>query len=154
MMTGRNILTATLADGRRGTLLRTTTLLILSLAVALTVATVAMGQETATPADDVAATVDREPVTVVVDNQAWADMRVYVLQNGQRFRVGTAYSFRTTTIEIPEMFQADVRGLDLLAVPIGGDPIQRSGPVLVDPGDILQWTLLNRRSHSSVMPIG
>ncbi len=40
---GRNLLTAALADGRRGTLLRMATLLVVSIAVAVALARLALG---------------------------------------------------------------------------------------------------------------
>lgn len=153
-MTGRNILTATLADGRRGTLLRTATLLILSFAVAMTLASVAMGQETSEN-QPVAETIDETrasgPITVVVDNRNWSDMKVYAIADGLRYRLGTAYTMTPAEFELPRHLQADVRGLELVALPIGGNRLHRSGNLLVTPGDVVGWTLENHSGFSSIL---
>lgn len=152
-MTGRHILTATLADGRRGTILRLATMLLISFAVALTLASVAQGQETATKDTGVEAFSEESaratPVTVVVDNHNWSDMRIYAVSNGIRYRLGTAYTLRPAEFEVPRTLQADVRGLELIAIPIGGSGIHRSGNVLVSSGDVVEWTLQNRPAFSS-----
>lgn len=152
-MTGRNILTATLADGRRGTALRLATMLLISFAVALTLASVAHGQETATAETQVEAFTEASaagPVTVMVDNQNWSDMKVYAVTNGLRYRLGTAYTFRPVEFELPTHLQADIRGLELVAVPIGGSGLHRSGNVLVSAGDVVEWTLQNRPGVSTL----
>jgi len=152
-MTGRHILTATLADGRRGSALRLATMLLISFAVALALASVAQGQETGpvqTDSETFAEAPTAGPITVVVDNQNWADMRIYAVSSGVRYRLGTAYTLRPEEFEIPRHLHADVRGLELVAIPIAGSGIHRSGNVLVGPGDVVEWTLQNRPGFSSV----
>lgn len=152
-MTGTHLLTATLADGRRGTVLRLATMLLISFAVALALASVAQGQETAPAESHVEAVADSPrdgSITVVVDNQNWSDLRVYALVSGVRYRLGTAYTFRPVEFEIPRHLQTDVKGLELVAFPIGGSGLHRSGSVLVNPGDVVQWTVQNRPGFSTV----
>ena len=44
--------------------------------------------------------IPREPTILRVDNQSFNDMRIYLIQGGQRIRVGTANGTRTSTFKL------------------------------------------------------
>ena len=133
----------------------TLTLLVLSLMATLVFAGMAMGQETEIEnepaAQEVAQTSAAEAITLVVDNRSWSDMRIYAVRNGIRQRLGTAYTFRPAEFEVPRHLQADVFGLEVVAIPIGGGGSHFSGNVLINRGESMIWTLENRPSFSSVL---
>ncbi len=93
------------------------------------------------------------PVRFTVVNNNWADMKIYALRHGGRYRLGTVTSFRTETFELPRYVEASVSEIQLLAVPIGGSPAVVSPVVLANPGDELKWRLEGNLALSGT-PIG
>ena len=88
-------------------------------------------------------------ITVQIDNQNYADMDVYVLDAGQRYRVGQAPGLTTTTLTIPNgMKPADGR-VRLLADPIGGAQPIATQALLIPPGQQIYWTIGSDPSTST-----
>ena len=67
---------------------------------------------------------------LVVSNRSTLDMDVYMLRQGQRFRVGLAPAGETTQIELTRSLLAGAGTVQFLASAIRGNPGQ---PVLTDP---------------------
>jgi hypothetical protein len=90
------------------------------------------------------------PITVLVRNHNWLDMRVYAVVEGNRWRLGTAYTGRRIEIELPRHLGAAYRPVQLVAYPIGGSGAATTGELFVLPGDEVDWVLENNLSLSSV----
>jgi hypothetical protein len=82
-----------------------------------------------------AASAQRHPTTVVVDNQALLDMTIYVLNGGQRVRLGTANGLSTTRLTIPSSIILGARSLRFIADPIGGNRSPVSEEINIVEGD-------------------
>ena len=76
-----------------------------------------------------------------VVNQAFADYTVYLVQSGQRIRLGTAGGLRTTVFTIPATFVSPGQTLGFLADPIGGSRAGVSQEISVEPGDVVDLTI-------------
>jgi hypothetical protein len=78
---------------------------------------------------------------VHVANGEFLDAVVYVVERGQRVRLGVASSNRTTTFEIPPHLLFSSTALSFLVDPIGAAPRPSTGDVVIDPGDELELRL-------------
>jgi hypothetical protein len=75
--------------------------------------------------------------TVSVENQDFLDMTIYVLQSGQRIRLGVAPGHNTTVLKIPDYLVTAGSELQLLCDPIGATREPMSERITVFPGDQL-----------------
>jgi hypothetical protein len=75
--------------------------------------------------------------TVSVENQDFLDMTIYVLQNGQRVRLGIAPGHRTTVLKLPDYLVIAGSELQFLCDPIGATRTPVSERITVFPGDQL-----------------
>jgi hypothetical protein len=75
------------------------------------------------------------PTRVVVDNQAFNDMNIYILDGAQRVRLGTANGLTKTGFNIPKYLVRVGANLRFLADPIGGNRASVSQSITVNPGD-------------------
>ncbi len=98
----------------------------------------------AAPADTRAA-VDKadEVVTVRVVNHNWADMRIYLVVGGRSIRLGTVTSLTTETLKIRRGLIGLNTDVELVAVAIGNRRAIYSGPIVVFPGDRLEFRVEN-----------
>jgi hypothetical protein len=80
-------------------------------------------------------TAQSAPTTLVVDNQGFVDMNIYVLRNSQRLRIGTATGNQKTTLTIPPSLLTGITTLRFIADPIGGTRPSVSQEISVVPGD-------------------
>lgn len=87
---------------------------------------------------------------LVVRNQNWSDVHLYVLAAGQRFSLGMVTSQSERSFEIPATAFASQRDLVFLADPVGSTLAYVSDPLLVHPGDRVKWTLQMQLSQSSI----
>jgi hypothetical protein len=72
---------------------------------------------------------------VVVDNQAFPDMNIYVLEGGRRVRLGTANGNTKTTFTLPKYLVRTLTSIRFLADPIGSNRTPVSDEITVSPGD-------------------
>jgi hypothetical protein len=72
---------------------------------------------------------------VVVDNQAFPDMTIYVLEGGRRVRLGLAGGNSKTTFTIPKYQVQTLTSIRFLADPIGSNRTPISESITVSPGD-------------------
>jgi hypothetical protein len=80
-----------------------------------------------------------QPKTMLhVTNGEFLDAVVYVVEHGQRVRLGVASSNRTTTFEIPPHMLFSSTALSFVLDPIGGRARPSTGDVVIDPGDDLE----------------
>jgi len=78
---------------------------------------------------------ERLPTTVLVDNQSFMDMTVYVLRGGQRVRLGTATAVARSRFTIPQGIIFGLETLRFLADPIGSNRRPVSEEITVREGD-------------------
>jgi hypothetical protein len=79
--------------------------------------------------------------TIRVENQRFQDMDIYVVQEGQRIRLGTVTGNSTEIFELPRSVVTGVTQLEFLAVPLAGAEEPVSEAVTVRPGDELGLTI-------------
>ena len=92
----------------------------------------------------------KRPTTIKVTNNNWANVNVFILRGGTRYRLGMVTSMATTVFRLPEvavLSQGDVR---LMVDPIGSDQPYLTQPLVVNPGDKVEFNVQNQLSISSV----
>jgi hypothetical protein len=75
------------------------------------------------------------PTTILVRNQAFLDMNIFVFRSTQRIRLGTATGSNTTKFTIPPTLLFGTTPLRFQAVPIGGNRQEVTQEISVTPGD-------------------
>lgn len=83
-----------------------------------------------------------------VTNHNWQDMHIYVQASGQRWSLGLVTTNSARSFELPRGVFASGRDVVLVADPIGSNVPYHSDPVLLEPGDRVEWRLENRLSQS------
>jgi hypothetical protein len=84
------------------------------------------------------ATTDVDPnaeTKLLVDNQAFPDMTIYVLEGGRRVRLGMAGGNSQTRFTLPKYIVRTLTSIRFLADPIGGNRTPVSQEIQVSPGD-------------------
>jgi hypothetical protein len=89
------------------------------------------------------------PATVHVANNNFADVTVYVVQSGMRWRLGTVSGLSRQQFKMPRLAY-DAGDLHLLADPVGGARSYLSPPVRVHPGQSVDLRLHATLSMSSI----
>ncbi len=110
----------------------TRTLMLLALALA---AACAGGR--GAPADDPGA----EPTLVRVENQSWLDMNIFVVEGGQRIRLGSVTGNSSGTLRIPRSVIGLGRNLSFIADPVGSRSQASSFEIYVRPGETVSLTI-------------
>jgi hypothetical protein len=90
-----------------------------------------------------------ERTTLLVENNNWADMTVYVVRNGIRARVGTVPSFGRARFVLSDALVGGSGELRLLADPIGSNNRFLSDPIHLGPGQQVRFRLENNVQLSS-----
>lgn len=117
---------------------------VMVLVSALALTACARASTTASPGDvDPSGSVQTETFgTLEVDNQAFNDMTIYVIEpSGQRSRIGTATGNSRTTLRIPSRVLGGARTLRFQADPIGGTQAPISQEITVVPGEVVVLTI-------------
>jgi hypothetical protein len=78
---------------------------------------------------------------VEVDNLSFTDFNIYVINGGQRVRIGFAPGLRKTGLTIPPSMVSGTRQLSFLADPLGSNRTSRSDQIYVAPGDTVTLTI-------------
>lgn len=91
-----------------------------------------------------------QEITVRVRNNAWSAIHVYVAMGAQWESLGVVSSQNSADYEIPRGMMGGRGEIRLVADPIGSTEGYFSDPILVEPGDRVEWTLQNNLSLSSV----
>ena len=82
--------------------------------------------------------IPNQPTILRVDNQSFNDMRIYVIQGGQRIRVGTANGKNISTFKLSKSVITGSTTVKVEAVPIGGKGHSVSEEISVQPGEELE----------------
>ena len=91
-----------------------------------------------------------QPTMVEVANHNWSDMRVFVVNNGVRFRLGTVTSMGREVFRLPSTLQHSGMGIQLVADPIGGRDVHVLPMVNPAPGQLVSVRLENHLAISSI----
>lgn len=93
---------------------------------------------------------------LVVDNQNWLDMNVYVVREGIGQRLGTVTSMTKATFRVPDAYVIGVSDLQVAARPIGSNEQFVSTNINVFPGSQINLQLQHvlSMSYYSVRPLG
>lgn len=112
------------------------------LALATLAALTACASQRDTPDGDVLdVPQDTGPTRIQVENQNFADMTIYVIRSGQRYRLGTVNGHSTQTFTVPPALVAGGGDLRFLADPIGGNRTPVSEVLYVAPGELIELTI-------------
>lgn len=76
-----------------------------------------------------------ERTTLQVDNRSFTDMTVYMVNGGQRIRLGLAVGKTVTSLTIPPRVLGASRELQFLADPVGSNRTAVSDRLYVRAGD-------------------
>jgi hypothetical protein len=94
----------------------------------------------------------REKAKLVVQNQNWNDVAVYLVSGARRMRVGTVNSMSSGQFTIPDAYILGVSDITVQADPIGSTISYVSDPIQVFPGARINLQVANtiRLSNFSV----
>jgi hypothetical protein len=112
--------------------------------LAITLSACASGGSQRAPAPAMA------PTRIEVTNHNWADMRVYVVRSGTRFRLGTVSSMGTQIFQLPRTLSVSTSGLQLIADPIGSREMYMTQTLNIAPGQLVRFKVENHLAISSV----
>lgn len=90
-----------------------------------------------------------ERTRVRVANHNWSDMNVFIDRDGVRTRLGTVTTASSRTFMIPRGVMTVSGTLRLVADPIGGSGVYVTSPLLVSPGQLVEFTIENHVNLSS-----
>ncbi|MBC7790943.1 MAG: hypothetical protein H7Z74_13435 [Anaerolineae bacterium] len=81
-------------------------------------------------------------IPLEVENRSFLDVTVYLLQQGNRQRLGMASGASTTTVMIRKQFLIGYSGeLRFIADPVGSPNTIVSDAISIRPGEHIHWTL-------------
>jgi hypothetical protein len=81
------------------------------------------------------------PTYVEVNNEAWLDMTIYVIDGAARMRLGTVGSTHSSTLRLPESMVGAGRMIRFQADPIGSSRTATSFEINVNPGETIHLTI-------------
>jgi hypothetical protein len=99
-----------------------------------------------------AATFDQSPNSVVIENNSWDRVTVYISRGDQLWRLGDVGALAKTEFPVQRLgFIADGRSTYLVAHPLAGNSF-RSEQFMFPSGGVAVWTIENQSglSHVSV----
>lgn len=91
-----------------------------------------------------------QDITVHVKNNAWNSIHVYAVAGGQWESLGVVSSQNSSDYVLSRSVLGGRGEIRLVADPIGSNQGYFSDPILIEPGDRVEWTLQNNLSLSSV----
>ncbi len=129
-------------------MMRTTVFLAMTIALSLVTALPA-ATFAQTSAEDSAKSERNDPVTVRVVNNNWLDVRVYAVRGSFSQRLGTVTGLTAESFKLPRAFTVPGQDVYLVAQTIGGRGAHYSFPILVFPGDEIEYRIQNNLALSS-----
>jgi hypothetical protein len=100
-------------------------------------------------AEDALAASEAAAVRIRVENHNWLDVNVYAVRNGTRYRLGTVTSMTKQMFRLPVAMVAQSGEFRLLVDPIGSSEVYFTEPLLVTPGQEIDWNVENHLALSS-----
>lgn len=92
---------------------------------------------------------DADRTTIRVSNNNWSDMTIYLVRQGTRQRLGTVTSQSVGIFRVPTYMVESASDVRLVADPIGSTRTYSSSPILLGPGQQMEWRLENAINLSS-----
>jgi hypothetical protein len=92
---------------------------------------------------------DHRRVGVEVTSHNWNDITVYLVTGGLPQRLGMVTALSSASFDFPSHRVYTSAGVRLRALPVAGHAFT-SETILVQPGQVITWTLENDLDHSSV----
>ena len=83
----------------------------------------------------------RQDVTALITNYNWSDVKIYLLVDGTRLRLGTVGGMQSRTVKIPPVFVVPGADLRLQAQPLASRETVTTYGIVAVPGDEIVWTL-------------
>ena len=118
--------------------------------VILAVAVAACGLFGRQPGEASPGSSEKPGITVEVRNLAWKNIHVYAISGGSWTSLGVLSSQGESTYELPRGFVGGRQEIRLAADPVGSNQAFISDPILVEPGDVVGWTIQDNLALSSV----
>jgi hypothetical protein len=87
-------------------------------------------------------------IMVTVESHSWSDITIYLVTGGLPQRLGMVTALSNATFDFPSQRLNTSAGVRLRALPVAGRPFT-SDPILVQPGQVITWTLENDLDTSS-----
>ena len=84
---------------------------------------------------------ERQPTTLVVENQSFLDANIYVVRGGQRIRLGLASGNSRSRFTIPANVIFGVTTLQFIADPVGAPRTPVSNEINVTEGEEVRLTI-------------
>jgi hypothetical protein len=88
--------------------------------------------------------------TVLVENNNWMDMKIYLDRSGSRTLLGTVTSMERRYLRLPPIAATSLP-MQLVADPIGATTVHRSTELALWPGRQVEWRIENNLSHSVLL---
>lgn len=89
-------------------------------------------------------------ISVEVESHHWNDIVIYLVNGAQAQRLGTVAGVSSARFVFPDRQLATGGKLRLRAYPIGGQGSFTSEDVLIQPGQMIKWTLESDLSRSTM----
>ncbi|MBX6364276.1 MAG: hypothetical protein IRZ00_10450 [Gemmatimonadetes bacterium] len=84
-----------------------------------------------------------------VANHNWLDVDVYAVREGTKYRLGTVTSMTAQVFRLPSGLATPSGDFQLLVDPIGSNEVFVTEPLLVAPGQLVDWSIENHLALSS-----
>ena len=85
---------------------------------------------------------------VEVESNNWSDSTIYLITGGLPQRLGMVSALGEASFDFPPQRLNSSTGVRLRALPVAGQPFT-SDAILVQPGQVITWTLENKLDASS-----
>ena len=114
---------------------------------------VAITQAPQAAAQEESAVVDARgnDIKIAVVNRNWLDVRVYAVSSTFTVRLGTVSGLTETTFTLPRALRSSASDLQIAIRPIGQRGVHYSQPILVSPGDIIEYRVENSLGLSNAV---
>ena len=90
-------------------------------------------------------------IKIAVVNRNWLDVRVYAVSSTFSVRLGTVSGLTETTFTLPRALRGSASDLQIAIRPIGQRGVHYSQPILVSPGDIIEYRVENSLGLSNAV---
>jgi hypothetical protein len=87
-------------------------------------------------------------IVVAVESHNWSDITVYLIAGGLPQRLGMVSAMGEASFDFPSQRLNSSTGVRLRALPVAGQAFT-SDAILVQPGQVITWTLENNLDASS-----
>jgi hypothetical protein len=91
----------------------------------------------------------REQSELVVENNNWQDMALYVVRTGTRWRIGSVPALSKARFRLSGAVIGGTGEIQLMADPIGSNHRFITDPIVVQPGQEVRFRLENNLAVSS-----